>query len=525
MPSFLQRLDPDNLNKRVLFSAFTVVFGLGLATLSRSPLPWYDEVFLASISESWIASGKLALGINKLRTEEILVYGPAYFYLQGSLFNLFEMNIYTVRLPAFLAGGGIVCVTFFLLTQWGISEKSARVYCLILAMDHMFGRGMYSGRMDLIAILMILLALYALQYSLTTPLRKQICFLCMAGALAGISCLTTPRVIFWLLGLPFFAWSANDKHPYRMTAFRIFVVISCASLLGLLWIYSAKGGLIQYIEYLTSQNHLWNHVGGKSILRHRSELPIYGSIMVGTFFVLKNRKAIERNKKIILAGLFTVSVSFTLLVNEVGPYESMILPTYISIIAISTSVMKKKQSTILIVPLFLAVSFLFFGKKAVILTEWQQRNPATVLGKIQSRIGPNTSVLSDYKYFYAVRKSGAKFHSWQQIAADHSVETKGITNATITNLLLTTDFAIIDNKRVNVIEAFVQKHGCELEPISPQPMKWKSPWEFIRPVKYESGYPFRIYRLIPKSSNHIDESLPIDEWPPKRTNEPRGIYG
>ena len=518
MTTFFQRLDPENLKTRFWFFAFAIVFGLGFATLSRSPIPWYDEVFMASISESWLASGKLALGINELRSEEILTYGPVYFYLQGNLFRLFEMNIYTVRLPGFLAGVGVVCITFSLLKQWGITSKSARVFCLILSMDHMFGRGMYSGRMDLIAILMILLALYALQSSHTTPLRKQTCLLCLAGALAGISCLTTPRVIFWLFGLPFFAWSANDKHPFKMAAFRISVILSCASLLGLTWIHSATGGLIQYIEYLTSQNQLWHHVGGKSVLRHRSEFPIYGGIVIGTFFVFKKWKCIERNKKIAFAGLFTVLVSFTLLVNEVGPYESMILPTYISFIAISSSVMKKQQSTVLVMALLLATSFMFFGKKAVVFSEWQQRNPDPAFLEIQSMLKPNTSVLSDSKYFYFVRQSGAKFHSWRQIAADSSVETKDVTDSTIATLLLGTDFAIIDYRKEKDLKAFVDKYGYKLKAVSRKPMRWSTPWQSIRPVKYESGYPFRIYRITSSSSNDIDESLPIQQSPPKRVD-------
>ena len=507
MTSLFQR-PPDKLKTRFYFFAFAIVFGLGLATLSRSPVPWYDEIFMASISESWLASGKFSLGINELHTEEIFTYGPVYFYLQGNLFNAFGMNIYTVRLPAFLAGMGVVCITFFLLRSWAIPRYSALLFCLILSMDHMFGRGMYSGRMDLIAILIISLALCALRLSLTKRLRTQLPLLCVAGVLAGLSCLTTPRVIYWLVGLPLFAWNQHDRHPFRMAAFRCVIVIFFATLLGYSWIQSATGGLSQYIEYLTSQNQLWHQVGGSSVIRHRSELPVYASMLLGVFFVFRHWNNIDRNKKIALAGLSAVLVSFALLVEEVGPYECMILPTYICFIALSTSVINKKHATTLTTLLLLAVSLMFFAKKALILSEWQQRDPAAVFTELQSTLKPNTAVLSDCKYFYAVRQNGAKFHSWRQIAADRSYPTIGVTDNTIRNLLHNTDFAIIDYRKEKALRAFLDKHGYEIESVSREPIRESNWWDSVRPVRYESGYPFAIYCLTPISSHSDEDYLP-----------------
>lgn len=498
MTSVLQRASSDNLRIRFYLLAFVIVFGLGLVTLSRSPIPWYDEVFMASISESWLASGKFSLGINELHTEEIVTYGPVYFYLQGNLFHSLGMNIYTVRLPGFLAGIGIVYITFVLLRHWAIARKSALLFCLILSMDHMFGRGMYSGRMDLIAILMILLGLHALQLSLARGRHVKILLLCVAGVLAGLSCVTTPRVIFWLVGLPFFAWSEKDKQPFQMAAVRCTVVILFASLIGFLWMQAATGGVLQYVEYLTNQNQLWHHVGSNSVIRHRSELPIYASVLLGLLLVLKNWKNIARGKRVTLAGLGAVLLSFTLLVEEVGPYESMIIPTYICFIALSTSMISRKQATALTTLLLLSVSFMFFTKKLLIFSEWKERDPIHVFEALQTKITSNTAVLGDCKYFYAVRKNGSKFHSWRQIVADRQHQTAGVTDNSINALLQDTDFAIIDHRKEKDLKAFLHEHGCRITLVTREPVRESKWWDSIQPIHYDSGYPFCVYRLTPE---------------------------
>jgi hypothetical protein len=526
--------NPDGLQRQHWIFAFAIVFGLGMTTLSRSPLPWYDEVFLASVSESWVSSGEFTLGINKLRTNEILVYGPVFFYIQGCLFNFFEMNIYTVRLPAFIAGIGIVCVSFSLLRKWEVPTGLAKAFCLALAMDHMFGRGMYSGRMDLVALFMVLLALRVLQFAVAKPAKVQTCLLCAVGLLAGISCLTTPRVIFWLIGLPFFAWSQHDKAPYRFAAYRTLGISACASALGICWMYKASGGIVEYWQYLASQNQLWHHVGNNSLIRHRSELPVYLSMTVGTFFFLKNWKNTETRKRVAFAGLFCVLVSFILLVKEVGPYESMILPTYIFLIALAASVMQRTQANILVTFLLCAVSLMFFGKKAVVFTEWNTRNAMPAFIATQAVHTPNSSFLADDKYFYTVRQSGADFHSWRQLTADAHFPTTGVNDRTIKTLLQETHFALIDQNKEKTVRDFIGIYGFDLEPMRNEPMRNEpmrnepmrnesipatSLWDFVRPVNYASSYSFRIYRLTEKNRPRSDQASPIRGMQPTQDKQ------
>ena len=91
-----------------------------ISTIPISPLPNYDEVFFASISNEYQNTGLLNLKAGTLPGEnsiEVLEYGPIYFLLQGLVISKFGLSITSARSISLICGIllflGVTLLTWF----------------------------------------------------------------------------------------------------------------------------------------------------------------------------------------------------------------------------------------------------------------------------------------------------------------------------------------------------------------------------------------------------------------------------
>ena len=144
---------PYQSTKFLTLVFFVMWIGYHLATLSLSPLPWFDEVFYASISESFRYNGTLILSIapDHLPGGEALSYGPVYFMLTAWVTDLIGFNIFSFRLANFAFGSAALVLFYqkFILNQ---ARSATTLLCgAILFTDPLMHAGLHSGRMEGVA--------------------------------------------------------------------------------------------------------------------------------------------------------------------------------------------------------------------------------------------------------------------------------------------------------------------------------------------------------------------------------------
>ena len=178
--------------KGVMPTLLVMIILSGIVTLPVSPMPWFDEVYIASVTESFLETRKLALGINPLRDTQELTYGPVFFFLQATCFNVLGVGAVQSRLVGFLAGIGIAFLLYRLLRSWELPKHFCLVAMTLLLSDYAFGRGMYSGRMDLVATFLLMLAVLVIE----TTRDRHLVGLAVAGVVSGLAVLTTPTSVY-----------------------------------------------------------------------------------------------------------------------------------------------------------------------------------------------------------------------------------------------------------------------------------------------------------------------------------------
>jgi 4-amino-4-deoxy-L-arabinose transferase-like glycosyltransferase len=148
------------LSKAALVAAFGYVV-LHLVTLDRSPTPYFDDTFFASVTDALRSTGELRLEISPLYFgKPVYIYGPLYFAAAAGVLEVLGFGSFQFRLIALSFGLGIIWLLYKLLRVGGASHGMGLVICALLAIDPTFYKSLHSGRMDSMALFLLLLSLY-----------------------------------------------------------------------------------------------------------------------------------------------------------------------------------------------------------------------------------------------------------------------------------------------------------------------------------------------------------------------------
>ena len=409
-----------------IFSFIIVLFVYHLVTLQISPLPWFDETFFASITSTYSASGTYALRIAPFAyNNELLLYGPLYFWITSWLTNVFEFSIFSFRLSGVLFGFLDLFVLYKIIRLY-IERNFCYIIILAIALDPLLNSSMNSGRMECVALFFVLLAIYVYLKAIidATGSSRKFLLIIVSGLTFSAALLTTPRVGIILLALcltQLFYLFKRFSYQILLQLMVFGVVLTSIYYLWILYAFGSIENLLSYYaefkEYIGSS---WFHIPVQQI-----PLAVITLISIFLGAYLDHKRFFTR----LVFISFLAILLFYISVHDTGTYSTLIIPFQYVIIGSSFYLAYKKLplkkrplfKIAFLAPIFLILSFnsLFFSLKALtIYITYETRNPKYIDDFVKSNIPPGSKVIGDDLYFYAVHHSKSDFQFISHFKSD-----------------------------------------------------------------------------------------------------------
>lgn len=376
-------------------------------------MPWFDETFFASIAHHYWHHNSFVPEISStiMQHQPILIYGPLYFKLTSLSFTFFGFGIWQFRIVNFLFGLlAIVLVILIKNKSLGtpLFKKNDVWWCLLLLADPFITLCLHEARMDFMALVFVLLAIYF--FMLATDHKRWFYFL-FVGICSASAMLTTPRIFFILLVLAILILIRVCKQTLKISAL-LYMAISFIVMYSS-WIYTC-GGINAFVNiYVGSLDHV---VGGNNMLLNylwpnfyiprQQYLLILLVIFLFCWTIFTKRKFL--NHFVIYMAVPSI-VLFYLLIKDWGQYAVFIIPFYylIFILLVEQFQTKYMQRFALLMLLF---NVFFFALKTVQTSiSMKARNPNVASEFVRKHIPANSSVIGDATYYYAVVQNGSRY--------------------------------------------------------------------------------------------------------------------
>jgi hypothetical protein len=391
----------------VVVIGLTVVYlGVHLLTLARSPMPWFDDTFFASITDSVVRNGELKLLVSPLWFDKpVYVYGPAYFGLTGLIMRVAPFDILAFRLPSLVFGLVVVVAIGLILRARRVPASIALWTAALLALDPTFYKSSHSGRMDTMSLGFVLLSLLTIPAPERSSGGASVRRALLSGVFAGLSLLTTPRPAYLLIviGCLLIYRIVRERSPARAT--ELLVWGATAGVLYSAWALYAFQTPWNLIDYY--RNVPGEYVGGRAVRLVHVPL-LLGLVVLG---VAAGRRAFANDVMIFVsAGI----VGFYLIVREPNLFYSifMVPLAYLGIGYLAAQLLgSERRSLSVLVFMSLLVLNLsgYLARNAFVFARWADADYHRVDRAVDTWIPKGARVVGDDKYFYAVRKRGAEF--------------------------------------------------------------------------------------------------------------------
>jgi hypothetical protein len=391
----------------VLASAYLLV---QFATLGRSPIPWFDETFNASITDSLIESNELRLRVSPLWFDKpVYIYGPAYFAVTSLTARIGNHEMFFYRIPGLMFALGVIALVWLILRKGGVAAPVATVLCVVLALDPTFYKGSHAGRMDSMALFFVLLSYLALPppgrgRSMTAVGRAF-----LSGAAAAVAMLTTPRPAYLVVAIAAIMAFRAIRERTRAKFMEAAVWSVVAAFTYGLWLSYAFGSVGDLISYYASVpgSYRFYLFGFRVRLAH---IPILVSLLALTIAVPDKKELRREPLFFVAAGL----AGFYGVIREPGLLYSffMVVVAYLGIGYLSSILVGHGRAELALVVLLSLLTLnasAYAARHAFVLAQWRSMATATVDAAIAKHIPVGSRVVGDDKYYYAVRKAGSDF--------------------------------------------------------------------------------------------------------------------
>ncbi len=390
-------------------SLFLVYLIIHLTTLSHFPLPWFDEVFFASITESFSQSGTFYPNVSffAFKNREVITYGPIYFLLNNLFIELFGINTFSFRIVNFVCG--VLCIWISLkILKLKDSSHSSWLFIFIFLLDPFFNIGLHEGRMDLVALLFSLLSILFLFKS-----QKNIGFIGLSSISIAFAALTTPRsaiIIIPSIIIGFFVIQ-NHKKSTNKLLFLISWITPLIIIYGS-WLLYAFGSIENYLAYYIERNQ-GNSTAVHGYLGNNFYIPKHEFLLIGCVIILIVCRLLnyfkEKFSLLTFYSLFSI-VLFYFLVVDWGSYSVFILPFYYLLLFTPSQIQWTKTiQKFLILLVFGFNSIFFLIKTAYIYTDFSQRNPQKIAQFIQKYIPSESRVIGEAIHYYACKQNNIEY--------------------------------------------------------------------------------------------------------------------
>ena len=364
---------------------------------------WLDEAFFSDIVFNLSHGSGFRVEIIPGQENPIYIYGPIFFVLQKLVGFILEFGEVSARIIDFGSGVLIAALFGFLVYSSTRSRHYSLLTFTLIIGDVSVNSSMYLGRMDLLATLYVVLSYMVVRRALVNAGWASLLGLFMALAI-----LTTPRSIFLLFGVAAYIGFLSIKIIGRPGWIRrIFITYSwtflaLAVLWGswILWV----GGFANYID-LNSEANIKSH-WGISIFRSW-----YDNIAILLMLLLVATCYQKIKSNLCVLSFFVSFLAFSFFAKQIGPYAGMVMPFVYAIIAsILQSAIRgmNKWYKYFIVTAILSI----FGVQASVMVAKISnlyiydscRDHVAFQNKILANIPHHQTVLSEFRYYFAVRK-------------------------------------------------------------------------------------------------------------------------
>ena len=380
-------------------------------TLSSNPLPRVDEVFFASISKSLLEYGTFVPEICRetLNGEEVYLYGPIHFFLESFSFRIFGFGIFEYRWITFAFGITTILSTAVLFRLYHPSFKHYCLLILVFALDPFMNLSMHEGRMNLVAVSFVLIAIYFLIKGLRT---ERLYYFFISGMFAVFAILTTPQVGFIILpAMLVFLYLMEGKNLKQsllsiiLWSLPVIVLYSC-------WMFYAFGGVAGLLKYY-QQAH-GEYFGGEFYIPRQEYLVILLATVSMIIGIYKKGKSYFNS--LVAISLLSIFLFYALVVDW-GPHSTLILPFYYFLIFhgfAEEELSARRWSFYPLLLLFIFNLSYFSLKSLQILSETENRSTKVADAFIKMNIPEGSKVIGDGQYYYSVVKAKSSYRIFDQ---------------------------------------------------------------------------------------------------------------
>ncbi len=397
-----------------LLAAVYIIFSI--LTVSVYQLPWFDDVYYADVAWSFLTQGEFSALIDRPRNTNGFFHVPLFMVLQAGMFKLFGLGVWQVRLLPLLAGLIVFMILSRLVFRVTRSEKYTTLFMLLFISDRAINFSLHSGRMDMLALLFVLLSILLFERTLKWQGRWLATVgVIFAGLLLSAGFLTALRMAVATVPCVFllFLYKPECRSTFycSLTIYGAFAVLPVMA-----WLWYAYGGVIGAYTTTSNLDGFSGHFGFLSsimgnIFRRIYEIPkmlmFYGVII---YLFYKRCEIVRQNFFFCMYALITLG--FILFVIERGPYRAIFFPfVYFSLIfaiySVTNSKMKKLGQVALAGVLALNI-FLSMPRMVYLWMNWSVIQPGKVAEQLYRKIPSGAHVITDYRFYFMLREHGCE---------------------------------------------------------------------------------------------------------------------
>lgn len=479
MSNIFSSISKDNIaSQRAYIIVFTLLVIWSLWSLVYSPIAWFDEVYFASATHSFISGNGLAVELDNY--EPCVTYGPVYFLITGLVTKVFGFGMFQFRIVNCLFAFLCVIILGKVLERIKVKETLRYLFQLILLTDVLFVSNSHSGRMEFVALFFVLVAYLSYLKPQTSEISKTL----VISIMLTLAIMTTPRVVVICIPIVILQFvNLIKSHSWLL------IVVYCIIpiILYSIWIFAAFGSFDGMITHYTQhgnssevvqQSSFERFVGGNWAIS-KFHYPMLLAAILSVVLLIKNKKF----KEIALYVLPILIYYF--LVKDTGMYGVLILSFYMILLALAASELfidKRKFIQIpykALIALCLLLNVSVFGVKAfAVISTLDQRDPSQPSEWISKNIPEGSRVAGDYDYYYAAIENECRF--------------RRVTNEFVKDEDFLKDIIVTYNPDYIILRKSHQK-------ISEMPLFVSSGYEKISELDYDNGS--KMFQNIQKLTN------------------------
>jgi hypothetical protein len=450
---------------------FFIVFFLWvlfhIITLQRSPLVWFDEAFFASITKSFQENGKFYLTMATLddfEKNEVLWYGPIYFYIQNLITKILGWGIWQFRLLNLMSGIILVYIIIKISKKLNFNYNELIILLLLLVTDTEINSNIHSSRMDSFTMLLFTSAIYIFYFLEKKSFYNNI----FTGVLLASAFLSTPRVGFLFLIFPI-TFLSEIITSIKLRKKFIPIIIDYVSVFLLIiipffiWVIFKFGNISNYIDMFLN-NKTYQGLYKLFNLPAIFQLPtLLIWVIILIYLVLKKSGLIFSTNYIVL---YLIPILYILFIK--GAYSVYFMPfLYLGLInsysKLPPSFRIKKYFKYLLFFIIIINSLIFMTKFIFIINSWEARNPENFESYFIKKNLTNENIIASFPYFYTIEKNNIFISNDENRSINFDKLSKmSIKHAFVTRKQYEKDINFFKDNKFQVVEFYIFENKSKL---------------------------------------------------------------